>query len=182
MKFKLITAWGLLVLLIFACFSLTYLKFFSITTPEVTETPINNSSSNAIHNALNDIVINFNNDEKIKKYEEANGVQLAAVVNNFSIFISCISEKTVTYEFLYEDLFLNITLNNDKMENAYFDSVYKFLVDAIQKRINNNLTYENTINQILESKENVSYDGISKIVDNKNVKYQINITTKLKDN
>lgn len=176
-----IIVWIFLVLLIICILILTYIKYFSIdntSSKYIKEIPINESSSIAIHNALKDITINFNENSKLKEYEQENNLELNATVNNYSIFISYIKDTTTTYEFKYEDLFLNIVINNTEEEKEKFNIIYKFLIEAVQKRINNS----NDVNEVIEMflTNDVNFEGLSKLVDNSTIKYQMDITRKIR--
>lgn len=176
-KNKTLLAWIILTALIITTLTLTYIKYFSYPNNNIEERPINESSSNAIHTALNEITSNFNENNKVKEYELENNLTIKAVVNNYSIFISYIDNTTTTYEFKYEDLKLNIIINNQDEEK--FNIVYKFLIEAVQKRINNNNDIGELIDNFLTT--DINYEGLLKEEKNNTIKYQINITKKLED-
>ena len=58
-------------------------------------------------------------------------------VKGYSIFKSYIGNTTVTYEFVYDDLCLNILVDNNE-DIELFNVVCKFLIEAVQDRIGNN--------------------------------------------
>ena len=179
-KTKKMIAWIILIILISFASTLTYLKFFSNDNENIEERPINNSSSNAIHAALKDIVTNFNQNSKIEEYQE-NNITLKASVNNYSIYISYITNTTTTYEFTYDDLYLNITVNNtNEDDKAKFNTIYQLLIEAVQKRINNTDDVYNIINTFLTTDATV--DGLSKKEVRNGIEYQMNITKKIKQN
>lgn len=168
-----------LVILIMLSLTLTYLKFFSsyiINNDNIKEVPVNDSSSIAIHNALKTIVDNFNESENVKKYQLENNAKLTATVNNYSIFVTHSKDKKNTYEFTYNDLCLTIKVKNDNQNE--FNVVYKFLIESVQKRINN---YEN-ISEIVDDYllNNINYVGLDKKIYDDIIEYKINITEKLK--
>ena len=168
----------LLIILIFITLGITYIKYFSVdNNKNIEERPINQSSSIAIHKALEDITNNFNN--KAKEYEQNKNITLKAVVNNYSIFISYIDDTTTTYEFTYKDLFLSAIIDNNEENKKKFNVVYKFLVSAIQQRLNN----QNNIEELVESflTTNVNYEGLIKTKSNDTIKYQVDITKKLEN-
>lgn len=172
---------AIILLITLTCFSffLTYLKFFSKYATKdnnIKEVPVNNSSSIAIHEALKTITNNFNESTSVKNYENKNNVKLNAKVNNYSIFISYTNDTTITYEFLYDNLNLSINVLNDNQEN--FHIVYKFLIEAVQKRINNTENTSEIVDDFLQNGTN--YEGLSKETNGKITKYQLNITQKLK--
>lgn len=178
LKTKRIIASIFLFFLIICLLGLNYIKFFGIPNPNIEKVPVETSSSKAINKALEEIVTNFNNSKEIEEYAK-NNVKINAILNNYSIFINYTTDKTITYEFSYNNLILSIDVENEKENLEKFQKVYSILIQAIQKRLGNN---EN-INQIVESiiKENKTYDGISvKEKDNNIINYKINITKKLK--
>jgi len=174
---KIIIAWIILFISTSLALVLTYLKLF----PEnnnIEEKPVNESSSNAIHNALKDITTNFNQNSNLLEYSENNNIVLKASLNNYSIFISYVTDISTTYEFTYNDLCLNITINNTEEEKNKFNIVYKFLIEAVQKRLNNIKNIDNIINEFLNT--NINYDGLTKLELENKITYQINITKKIK--
>ena len=178
-RYKEILAIFFLVILIMLSLTLTYIKFFSsyvINTDNIKEVPVNDSSSQAIHNALKVIVDNFNESENVKKYQLENNTKLTATVNNYSIFVNHSKDKKNTYEFTYNDLCLSIKVKNNNQDE--FNVVYKFLIESIQKRINN---YEN-ISEIVDDflLNNINYAGLDKKTYDDIIEYKINITEKLK--
>lgn len=183
-KFNDLIAKILLILLIISCVLLTYLKFFTSFMPNnknITENPINESNSKAIHIALKNITVNFNQNNKVKDYEEKNNVNLEASVNNYSIFISYISENTITYEFVYNDLNLSTIIDHQiQQNNEKFNVICGFLIEATQKRINHTDNIDELINNFLYT--NINYDGLTKKTLEEGVQYTINITKKLKAN
>ena len=178
-RYKEILAIFFLVILIMLSLTLTYLKFFSsyiINNDNIKEVPVNDSSSIAIHNALKTIVDNFNESENVKKYQLENNTKLTATVNNYSIFVIHLKDNKITYEFTYNDLCLTIKVKNDNQDE--FNVVYKFLIESVQKRINN---YEN-ISEIVDDflLNNINYVGLDKKTNDDIIEYKINITEKLK--
>ena len=178
-RYKEMVAIFFLIILIMLSLTLTYLKFFSsyvINNDNIKEVPINDSSSIAIHNALKTIVDNFNKSENVKKYQLENNTKLTATVNNYSIFVTHSKDKKNTYEFTYNDLCLTIKVKNNNQDE--FNVVYKFLIESVQKRINN---YEN-ISEIVDDflLNNINYVGLDKKTYGEIIEYKINITEKLK--
>ena len=178
-RYKEMLAIFFLIILIMLSLTLTYLKFFSsyvINNDNMKEVPVNDSSSIAIHNTLKTIVDNFNESENVKKYQLENNTKLTATVNNYSIFVTHSKDKKNTYEFTYNDLCLTIKVKNDNQNE--FNVVYKFLIESVQKRINN---YEN-ISEIVDDflLNNINYVGLDKKTYGEIIEYKINITEKLK--
>lgn len=178
-RYKEMLAIFFLIILIMLSLTLTYLKFFSsyvINNDNIKEVPVNDSSSIAIHNALKTIVDNFNKSENVKKYQLENNTKLTATVNNYSIFVTHSKDKKNTYEFTYNDLCLTIKVKNNNQDE--FNVVYKFLIESVQKRINN---YEN-ISEIVDDflLNNINYAGLDKKTYDDIIEYKINITEKLK--
>ena len=177
-KIKIIIAWILLIVSIIISFILSYLKFFAFEDNKIEERPINGSSSNAIHTALNDIVVNFNQNSNLKKYADENSVIITASVNNYSIFISYITDITTTYEFMYDNLCLNIIVNNNNVEDKEkFNIIYGFLIEAVQNRLNNTNDFSEVITNFLNS--DLSYDGLTKIKLDNGTRYKMDITKKI---
>ena len=178
-RYKEMLAIFFLIILIMLSLTLTYLKFFSsyvINNDNIKEVPVNDSSSQAIHKALKAIVDNFNKSENVKKYQLENNTKLTATVNNYSIFVTHLKDKKNTYEFTYNDLCLTIKVKNNNQDE--FNVVYKFLIESVQKRINN---YEN-ISEIVDDflLNNINYVGLDKKTYDDIIEYKINITEKLK--
>lgn len=168
----------LLIILIFMILGITYIKYFSIdNNKNIEERPVNESSSVAIHKSLNDITINFN--DSVKEYEQDNNITLSAVVNNYSIFISYIDGTTTTYEFTYDNLVLNTIIDNSEENLKKFNVVYKFLVESIQKRLNNQNNIDELVEKFLTTDTN--YDGLIKTKSNDIIEYQVDITKKLEN-
>ena len=136
------------------------------------------SYSKAIHTALQEITTNFNQNSKVKEYIETNNITLTATVNNYSIYISYITDTSTTYEFTYDNLCLNITIDANETNKEKFNVVYRFLIEAVQTRINNTIEYTELIDNFL-NEDNINYDGLFKEKTENRIKYQINITKKL---
>lgn len=175
-------AWIMLFVLVVIALALTYIRFFFVDNDNnnIEERPINNSSSIAIHNALSDITSNFNGNPQINEYAD-NNINIKATVNNYSIYISYVTDTTTTYEFTYNDLCLNITIDNQDKENQdKFNIIYKLLIEAVQTRINNTDNIDELISNFLTTDTN--YDGLSKKEVENGIEYRMNITKKLKIN
>ena len=176
---KRIMAWIFLVLLACCFIIINYVKIFMSPNPSIKESPVENSSSEAIRIALNQIVENFNSSGQIQEYLDKN-IEIKAIVNQYSIFISYAdTNTTTTYEFFYSNLQLSTTIENTSENVEKFNKIYEILIRAVQKRIGNeeNLKpmIENIINEVVE------YDGIHEEKTEATIKYQIDITKKLKD-
>lgn len=172
-------AWIILIVAIILVLVLTYLRFIKYSTKPIEERPVNNSSEVAIQKALEEVVTNFNNSEEIKLYLDEK-IKIKAILNNHSIFISYEEDVTTTYEFLYNQLNLEITITNDKENLEKFNKIYSVLLKAIQKRIGNSENIDDIINEIVI--ENKDYEGIEKLKKDKTNYYKINITKKLTKN
>lgn len=181
-KMKLILLWALLVILIVMVLALNYIKFFA--DPDAQDSieshPVENSNSEAIHLALEQIVDNFNKNEKIQQYQQEN-VTLKATLNNYSIFISYITDTTTTYEFYYSNLYLDITVKNEAENLKKFKTVYGILIEAVQERIGNKEDIRNFVTSFLDDSR--EYVGLKKTIsdDGKAFIYSMNITKKLED-
>lgn len=177
-KHKRLIAFIMLYTLIGLALILTYIKFFTADNNKITEIPVNESSSNAIHTALKEITNNFNESTKVKDYANDNDITLKASINNYSLYISYIAETTTTYEFSYKDLSLNITISNNDKEK--FNEIYRLLIEAVQKRINNTTDITSFIDDFLNNDKN--FDGLTKEINGDLINYKIDITKKLKSN
>ena len=103
---------------------------------------------------------------------------LKASVNNYSIYISYITETTITYEFTYDSLNLNIYTSKEEETQEKFKIIYQFLIEAVQERLNNTENLDNIANEVIS--ENITYDGLKKIETTNGIQYQIDITKRLK--
>lgn len=180
-KSKLYLAYFILAILIILILILTYIRFSSLSPVKIEERPINNSSSEAIQSALVDITTNFNKNTNVINYSNNNDVSLKASVNNFSIFINYIDDITATYEFTLEkkeDLSLKIIISdNNEVDQNKFNTIYCFLVEAVQKRLNNNDDISNEINDFLIN--DIPCEGLNKKRTENGVEYHINIMDKI---
>ena len=169
--------WILLIILIILILGLNYVKFFMNEPNEnITETPVQNTTSEVEIKALQAIVDNFNKNDKIKQYEEQ-GIKLNAELNNHSIFISYATEETITYEFNYQSLELTINIRNDEENLTKFKKVYEILIYAVQERLENNENIDNYVKDFMEDAKD--YTGLSKTVKDGSATYKMNITKKL---
>ena len=167
-------AWVFLVILVSCLLVLNYIKFFGAPNKNIKEYPVDSSSEKAIQTALEDIVRNFNNSEELSEYTSQK-ITMKATLNQHSIFISYITDNTVTYEFSYNNLILDIKVNNDKDNIERFNQVYRLLLKAIQKRINNESDdIDDIISNILNRVQ--ICDGVVIEENDKIISYQVNIT------
>lgn len=172
-------AWIILILLIISLLFLNYIKFFGSKNTNIEERPVESSTTEAINIALKDIVKNFNNSEQVHEYAEQN-IVLKATLNQYSIYINYITDTTVTYEFSYNNLNLDITIENELENLECFYKVYKILIYAVQKRIGNEENIDSFIDTFLkDNTNNIEHDGIKKEVQEKTIHYQMNITKKI---
>ena len=178
-KKKIIIAWATLLILFIMLLIINYVKFFGTYTYDENEViEIENSTSEAITTALTEIVTNFNNDDSILTYKEQ-GILISAVLKNHSIYITYQEEKTTTYEFNYNNLILSINITNEEENINKFNTIYKILIKAIQKRIKNEENIEELINSQIN--DNIKLSGIEKIENSNIISYKIDITKKLKE-
>ena len=169
--------WLLLIILILAILGLNYVKFFMNEENEnITETPVESANDNETEITLTEITDNFNNNEEIQTLKDEN-ITVSAINKNNSIFVSYESDTVITYEFKYNDSNLNITIENEETNLEKFKQVYKILIDAIQKHLNNANDYKKQIDEFL--KDAKEYDGLTKLVENDTVTYTVNITKQL---
>lgn len=175
-KIKIILAWIILIISIVSLLALHYIKFFGVENPNIEETPVENSTSEAIHTALKDIVNNFNSSEQVKEYAEQN-IVLKATLNQYSIYISYITDVTITYEFSYSNLNLAITVENEQVNLECFYQVYRTLTYAVQKRIGNEENIDQLVLDFFNSDK--SLDGMIKEESDQTIYYQMDITKKI---
>lgn len=173
---KRIIAWIFLILLIVALLALNYIKFFGLKNTNIEEIPVENSTSKAINTALKDIVTNFNKNDKIQEYASQD-IVVKATLNQYSIFISYTTDKTVTYEFSYDNLNLIISVEDTPENIEIFKKVYTILIEAVQTRIGNKANIEDKISNFLESTE--TYEGLEIIKTDKLITYRLDITKKI---
>ncbi len=175
---KLLIGWTLLILLIILSIILSYLKYTNIKNNKyIEETPVENSTEEAINKALSEIETNFNENSQIQELEEQ-GIKVHATLKNHSLYINYETDTIKTYELNYRNLYLTIKIENKEDNINKFEKVFPILIYAIQKRINNEENIDEIISNILEGKK--EYKGISKITETETITYKINITEKLK--
>lgn len=177
-KGKIIFTWITLIVLIGLLLALNYIKFFVVANPNIEERPVENSSSVAIHTALKEITEQFNQNEELEEYKK-NGIQMNAILNQYSIYIHYSEDKeTTTYEFDYSNLSLKIKLTNEEKNLAKFYVVYKLLIEACQRRIGTQGDFSSLLDNVLNGE--IEWDGVSKNEEENFVIYQLNITKQLK--
>ena len=176
---KKIIAWISLIILIISILGLNYIKFFMTPNENITETPTENSTSEAINTALLEIVENFNSNSKTKQHEDEN-IIMTATLKNHSIYITYEKETITTYEFYYNNFNLETTINNEKENIEKFNQIEEILIEAIQKRLNNEENIEETIKEFINNKTKI--EGISKTEKEKTIEYKIDITKKIGNN
>lgn len=177
-KKKKIITWIILIILIILVLALSYIKFFGNNNPNITEKPVENSTSTAINQALMDITNNFNNSVDIENLTK-DGIVASASTKNYSIFISyIINDAKTTYEFNYNNLKLSINIENNKKNIEKFNQIYKILIKSCQKRINNLEDIDNDIDLFFQDKQELN--GITKIVKNNVISYELDITKNIK--
>lgn len=181
-KKKEIIAWIILTILFLMIIFITYMRFFGIydyqNKSHITNVEI--SSNDAIDTALTAIVNNINNDEDLKVLEK-DEIKLQSFLKNHSLYISYtdLYNITTTYEFNYSHLNLNINIKNNEENVKKFNIIYKFLLKAIQKRINSDFNKPELIDSHIN--DGVELRGITKTIINneKTISYKIDITKKL---
>lgn len=178
---KIIIAKFFLIVLIMLLLALNYVKFFMNTNENIQQMPVENSNSQAVNTALSQIVENFNNDEKISEFQK-NNIQITAVLNNYSIFISYNDETSTTYEFSYNNFNLELSVSNDEENMKKFKVIYEILIKAVQKRLNNTENIDTYINEFLT--DSIEYDGLQKTAtaDSNIFTYTMDITKKIGNN
>ena len=175
---KVIVAWVFLIILVGLLLGLNYVKFFGQSNQNIEEKPVENSADQAIDRALTQIVDNFNQHEKVKSYAD-NNIIIKAVLNHHSIYISYVTDTTITYEFTYQNLGLEIVIANDEENVQKFKEIYEILIYAVQQRLGNDQDIAPYISNFLEDK--VEYEGLTKSATEDTFTYQMDITQKLEE-
>ena len=163
-------AWILLIVLIIISLVLSYFKVLSNNNKNISEVPVDNSAAKAVDLALKQIVENFNNDEKINEYANQN-INMNAVMNNRSIFVSYKTDKVITYEFIYNNFNLSVNIENNDENMKRFEKVFIVLNNAVQKRLNNDIDTESVIHDFLNNKKEVS--GL--LIDKKDKMFRVSV-------
>ena len=163
-------AWILLIVLIIISLVLSYFKVLSNNNKNISEVPIDNSAAKAVDLALKQIVENFNNDEKINEYANQN-INMNAVMNNRSIFVSYKTDKVITYEFIYNNFNLSVNIENNDENMKRFEKVFIVLNNAVQKRLNNDIDTESIVHDFLNNKKEVS--GL--LIDKKDMMFRVSV-------
>ena len=170
----------LLIILIGIALGLTYLKFFYKDTTGVPIIP-DQKLTPEITNELNIIVDNINNDEIVKEKSKEN-INIKAKLNKDTITITYNNESKIEeYNFKYNNMLLEIETENNK---TAFNDIFKIIVRANQKRLNNTNNIDILVEQFLnndyeidglykESLEanqityNIALDKVIKVIENK---------------
>lgn len=169
--------WICLIFLIILILALNYIKFFGNPNQNIREQPIENSTSEAIDNALLDIVNNFNNSTDVQELTK-DSIVASAILKNYSIFISyTINESKTTYEFKYSNLKLTINISNDEENIEKFNKIYKILIKSCQKRLNNSDNINEQIDKFLNGEQELL--GITRTRKNNLITYKMDITQKI---
>ena len=163
-------AWILLIVLIIISLVLSYFKVLSNNNKNISEVPVDNSAAKAVDLALKQIVENFNNDEKINEYTNQN-INMNAVLNNRSIFVSYKTDKVITYEFIYNNFNLSVNIENNDENMKRFEKVFVILNNAVQKRLNNDIDTESIVHDFLNNKKEVS--GL--LIDKKDMMFRVSV-------
>lgn len=173
---KKIIFWIILIILIALLLGLNYVKFFGVSNDNIEEKPVENSTSEAINTALQDITNNFNNNQEVSNLTK-DGITVSAVLNNYSIFISyAIGNDTTTYEFNYSNLILSIDIENNEENIKKFNTIYKILINACQERLTNEDNIDSDIDKFLNGES--TFNGIDKSINNNIITYKMDITKK----
>ena len=176
-KQKTVIMWICLIFLITLILALNYIKFFGSPNQNIREQPVENSTSEAIDNALLDIVNNFNNSTDVQELTK-DSIVASAILKNYSIFISyTINESKTTYEFKYSNLNLTINISNDEENIEKFNKIYKILIKSCQKRLNNSDNINEQIDKFLNGEQELL--GITRIRKNNLITYKMDITQKI---
>lgn len=167
-----------MLLLISLALGISYIKFFKEPNQNLEEHPTENSSNQAINKALQQIVTNFNQNKKIEEYANQS-INIKAVLNNHSIYISYVDTTSITYEFNYQNLELNIVVENNEENLNKFKTIYEILILAVQERLENTENIDSYVASFLDDTR--EYDGLFKEVNAGTITYHMNITKKLQE-
>ena len=110
------------------------------------------------------------NDEKINEYTNQN-INMNAVLNNRSIFVSYKTDKVITYEFIYNNFNLSVNIENNDENMKRFEKVFVILNNAVQKRLNNDIDTESIVHDFLNNKKEVS--GL--LIDKKDKMFRVSV-------
>lgn len=142
----------LLIILIGIALGITYLKFFYKDTtgdpiiPEQKLTP-------AITSELNKIVDNINNDEIVKGKSKEN-INIKAELKKDTIAITYNNNnKKEEYNFKYNNMLLEIETES---ADEVFNEIFKIIVRANQKRLNNTNNIDNIVDQFLNNEYEIN--------------------------
>ena len=177
-KGKILLSLLLLLILIFLLGLLNYVKFFAnIDINNQTKKENTVTVDDVERKVLEEIVKNFNNDNKLKDYAK-NNLTIEATINNKTIKVTSKKEETKEYIFEFENPYLIIkTDSNDE----YFEKVFSLMIYANQKRLNNSNNLDKYIQDFLNDEE--EYEGLTKDSTEANVlTYKIDISKILKEN
>lgn len=146
----------LLIILIGIALGLTYLKFFYKDTTGVPIIP-DQKITPEITNELNIIVDNINNDEIVKEKSKEN-INIKAKLNKDTITITYNNESKIEeYNFKYNNMLLEIETENNE---TAFNDIFKIIVRANQKRLNNTNNIDILVEQFLNNDYEI--DGLYK--------------------
>lgn len=176
---RILFAWVLLILLVMGCLVLSYFKFFGrVENPNIELTPIETSTNKAIDAALLEIVNRFNGGSRVAELEKSDEIKLRAVLNNHSIFITYTKEEaTTTFEFYYSNLNLSIDVANDLENMERFMIVYRYLIYALQARLENDDYTEQEVEGVVSGQLDI--DGYSREEFEDKISYKMDITKKI---
>lgn len=170
-KTSMFLGWLLLIILVGVALGITYLKFFG-PNDNLEEHPIEKETiSPVVEAALQTLVDNFNNNDLINEYKSQN-IDITATLNGTSIVIEYNTSDVKMYEFYFESPKLNVTVNNNDIEN--FKIIYKIMVYANQKRLDNNSNIDNYIDGFLNN--SLEVDGLEKVIGNDTSSYSIDVS------
>ena len=175
---RIVVAWIVLIILIIAAISLTYLKFFGPNV-NIREQPINSTEEN--NNVENDsenkllasLVTNFNSSFIVSDYKKEN-VEISATLSKDDFIVNYTdNSKSYNKKFVckYNGGILTSDISLD--DASYFDIVYRIIIYANQVITSPNASVDNIISGVLNGTD--TYSGLSKEVTGNNVTYSIDL-------
>lgn len=173
-KLSIVLAWIVLLFCIISAAALTYLKFFyeDLNDKNMEEYSTNNTElSPVILEALQTIIKNFNESDITKKYQETN-ITVNAYLENNNIKVDYSKEdKKKTYEFNFAVPMITSTITKDQEEE--FKSIFKIMIYACQKRLNNNIDVDKITDNFYKG---TPYVGLIREEKENNITYGIDVS------
>ena len=176
-KISIILAWIILFICLIFATALTYLKFFyeDLNDKNMEEYSTNDTQlSPVIVEALQTIVKNFNESDMVKKHQEPN-IAINAYLEEGIIKVDYTKEnKKTTYDFNFAVPMLTSTITKEQEEE--YKNVFKIMIYACQKRLNNDINAEEITDNFYKG---TSYIGLVKEEKDNNITYGIDVSKEI---